>query len=501
MTDECSSDTAADTPTRHDETIRCHPSIIVERSLSAIVVLGVLATQLGRGAVPAVFAILFIGLVLFNYRQWSRTTVRFDETGVVVERNTLFKTKKTLPYAKMASVNINRGVLNRVFGTSRLQININSGSGATVPEAVLTFRQDVAEGIRAGMAERLYGGEPVPEEEPAEPPVTFSPADVIVHGLFSVSTYQTVFGFAFLAYSVFQLYLSAGTGLDGGALVSLLMFVVVQLAPSVSLISHYYNYRVYRRGDTIYLEHGLIRTYRTSFAASRINAVRVKRTLAARLLHRSCIEAEVVGLASGSGESLRPVLCLLKDDAAQQRLLEDLVPEFVYEGGREKQPEGAKGVLRVRAAVASFALALAMVYPSIAVYRATTALPGIAGTVLPWVLPLATAAVVLAICYATYVSYRVTEFGTDSDLFTFVNGAVDRETVVMNYDRVQMVWITKGPVARFFGVARGQVYLLSAIGGASVGSGYFDEGRLAAIGETVMARIVSGEYDYRKNSV
>ncbi|WP_243670821.1 PH domain-containing protein [Methanoculleus chikugoensis] len=397
MTDECSSDTAADTPTRHGETIRCHPSIIVERSLSAIVVLAVLATQLGRGgAVPAVFAILFIGLVLFNYRQWSRTTVRFDETGVVVERNTLFKMKKTLPpYAKVASVNINRGVLNRVFGTSRLLVNINSGSGATVPEAVLTFRQDAAERIRAGgMAERLYGGEPVPEEEPAEPPATFSPADVIVHGLFSVSTYQTVSGFAFLAYSVFQLYLSAGGtgGVDGRALVSLLMFVVVQLAPSVSLISHYYNYRVYRRGgDTIYLEHGLIRTYKTSFDVSRINAVRVKRTLIARLLHRSCIEVEVVGLASGSGESLRPpVLCLLKDDAAQQRLLEELVPEFVYDGDRERQPAGARGVLLVRAAIASLALALAMVYPSIYVYRATAALTGIAGTVRPYALPLAT---------------------------------------------------------------------------------------------------------------
>ncbi len=486
-------------PARRGEPIRCHPSIVVERSLSGIVVLGILVMQLGRGVLPTLLAAIFVGLVLFNYRQWSRTTVRFNATDVVVERNTLFKTKKTLPYAKMASVNINRGVLNRVFRTARLQININSGSGATVPEAVLTFREDLAEEIRAGMAERLYGSENVLEDEPAEPPVTFSPADVIVHGLFSVSTYQTVSGFAFLAYSVFQLYTSAGVG--GGALVSLLMFVVVQVAPSVSLISHYYNYRVYRRGDTIYLEHGLIRTYKTSFAASRINAVRVKRTLAARLLGRSCIEVEVVGLASGSGESLRPVLCLLKDDATQQRLLAEIVPEFVYEGVREKQPSGAKGVLRVRAAVASFALALAMIYPSIAVYHATAPLPGIAETVLPFALPLATAAAVLVIWYATSVSYRITEFGTDGDLFTFVNGAVDRETVVMNYDRVQMVRITEGPVARFFGVARGKVYLLSAIGGASVGSGYFAGSRLAAIGEIAMARIASGEYDYRKNSI
>ncbi|MFA7199262.1 MAG: PH domain-containing protein [Methanoculleus sp.] len=501
MIDDCSIDT--DAPARRGEKIRCHPSVIVERSLSAVVVLGVLVMQLGRGALPAVLAVLFVGLVLFNYRQWNRTTVQFNETDVVVERNTLFKMKKTLPYAKMASVNVNRGVLNRVFGTSRLLVNINSGSGAMVPEAVLTFRQDVAEGIRAGMAERLYGHETVPEEEPAEPPVSFSPVDVIVHGLFSVSTYQTVFGFAFLAYSVVQLYVSTvtGAGADGKALVSLLMFFSIQLAPSVSLIFHYYNYRVYRRGDTIYLEHGLVRTYKTSFAVSRINAVRVKRTLAARLLHRSWIEVEVVGLASGSGESLRPVLCLLKDDATQQRLFRELVPEFVYDRSPERQPEGARRMLRIRAALASLALVLATAYPSIYVYRATADLAGTAGTVLPYALPLTTLLGALAIFYATHVSCRITEFDAGKDLFTFVNGAVDRETVVMNYDKVQTVQVARGPVSGLFGVARAEVYLLSSTGGTSISSGYFFENRLGAIGETMMERIASGEYDWRKNSI
>lgn len=92
-------------------------------------------------------------------------------------------------------------------------------------------------------------------------------------------------------------------------------------------------------------------------------------------------------------------------------------------------------------------------------------------------------------------------FGAGTDLFTFVNGAADRETVVMNYDRVQMVRITEGPVARLFGVARGKVYLLLAIGGTSVSLRYFSGNRLVAIGETVMERIARGEYDYRKNSI
>ncbi|QYZ78604.1 hypothetical protein E2N92_03770 [Methanofollis formosanus] len=491
--------------------VRCHPSVILENSvrsfISVVVLLIFLGAWIDLSALPAMLALAPVALLLFYYRQWKRTTIRFNETDVVVERDTLFQMKKTLPYAKMASVNVNRDVPNRLFGTSKVLININSGTSAMAPEAVLTFRQDVAERIRSEMSQRLYDHAiSRDEEETIESLATFTPLDVIIHGLFSVSTYQTVLGSMFLAYSVFVLSLSmvAGAGVGAGAMVSLLMFVTIQIIPSISLMLRYYDYKVYRRGDTIYLQHGMIRTYRTSFNVSRINAVRVKRTLAARLLGRSCIEAEVVGLVSEDGEGSRPVLCLLKDDATQRRLLEELVPEFVYERDPETQPEGAKRVLMIRAAVASLVVAAVMVVPSLYVFREAAALTGITGipaVVVQYVLPLGTALAVLAIVYAAHVSYRVTEFDAGEDLFTFVNGAVDRETVVMNYDKVQMVWIAEGPVARVFGVSRGSVYMLSSTGSSSIMSGYFPESHLNRINEIVMGRIAGGRYDYRLNSI
>ncbi|MDD3373650.1 MAG: PH domain-containing protein, partial [Methanoculleus bourgensis] len=297
------------------EKIRCHPTVIVEKTLGAfpsvVVVLILLVAWIDSSAILSMLVLALVALLLFYYRQWKRTTIQFNDTDVVIERDTLFQMKKTLPYAKMASVNVNRDIPNRLFGTSKLLININSGTSAMVPEAVLTFERDVAERLRSEMSQRLYDHDISPdEEETIESLATFTPLDVIMHGLLSVSTYQTLLGSVFLAYSLFELYIStvAGVQAGGGAMFSLLMFVAVQVAPSVSLILRYYNYKVYRRGDTVYLQHGLIRTYKTSFDVSRINAVRVKSTLAARLLGRSCIEAEVVGLVSEGGERSRPVL-------------------------------------------------------------------------------------------------------------------------------------------------------------------------------------------------
>lgn len=493
------------------ETVRCHPTIIVEKAFktfsSVAIVLILFFAWIGSTAILSILLLALVVLLLFYHRQWKRTTIQFNETDVVITRDTLFQMKKTLPYAKMASVNVNRDIPNRLFGTSRLLININSGTSAMVPEAVLTFRQDVAERLRSEMSQRLYDHTISPdEEERIASLATFTPLDVIIHGLFSVSTYQTILGLVFLAYSVVEFSISgiAGVQTGGGAMVSLLIFAGVLIMPSVSLILRYANYKVYRRGDTIYLQHGLIRTYRTSFSVSRINAVRVKSTLAARLLGRSCIEAEVVGLVSEDGKSSRPVLCLLKDDATQQRVLQELVPEFIYERKPGRQPEGAKNVLLIRAATASLGVVAVMLVALIYLHREVAALTGGASTpgmLLQYVLPLVAALVIIAIFSAAYVSYQVTEFDTGEDLFTFVNGAVDRETVVMNYDKVQMVRIAEGPIARWFGLSRGSVYMLSSTGSSSISSGYFPRRLLNRINEIMMDRITSGKYDYRLNSI
>ena len=488
------------------ESLRCHPTVIVENSLRIMFSLAVVIFVVGRldlAIVAGVCAAALVVVVLFNYRQWKMTTVRFSDTDVVVQRDTLFKLKKTLPYSKIAAVNVNRGVLNRLFGTSKLLININSGHNAMAPEASLTFRQDVADRLRDEMSRRLYDHELPLEEGKTETLVSFSPMDVVIHSLFSVPTSQSLLGAAFLVNSVFDVYRSTVAEMETGgtALASLGMFFLVQVVPSAMQLFRYYNFRVFRRGDIIYLQHGLVRTYRASFPVSKINAVRVKSTFVSRLMHRSCIEAEVVGIASSDESgSPRPVICLLKDDATIQKLLVEMVPEFVYEQRPSRQPEGAKAVLLLRAAIASLALAAVMVYPSIVVHGQYSSQAGALGAA-AYALPLLTALAVLAFFYAAHASYRVRELDLGDDLFTFVNGILDRETVVMSYDKVQMVWVARGPIARRFGVAKGTVYMLASTGTKRISSGLFPEAQLDRIDQTVMERIATGKYDHRLNGI
>ncbi len=490
-----------------DDSMRCHPTIIVENSLRLMFSLAVIILVFGRldmSTVAWVCAAALVVVVFFNYRQWKMTIIRFNEMDMVIERSTLFKLKKTLPYSKIAAVNVNRGLLNRLFGTSKLMININSGHNAMAPEASLTLRQDVAERIRNDVSRRMYAHDLAPEEEEnVEMLVSFSPADVVIHSLFSVPTFQNLLGAVFLLNSVIELYRStvADAGSGGSALTSLGMFFLVQVVPSTMQLFRYYNFKAYRKGSIIYLQHGLVRTYKTSFSISKVNAVRVKSTLASRLMHRSCIEAEVVGIASNDGNgNTRPVICLLKDDATIQKVLGELVPEFVYERGPSRQAEGARSVLMARAAIASVILVAIMTYPSLIAYGEHSSRTGVMAA-LAYVLPLLTALAIASFILAARASYRIREIDIGEELFTFVNGILDREMVVMSYDKVQMVWVTRGPIARRFGVSRGTVYMLSSMGTKSISSGLFPEAQLDRIGDIVMDRIVTGKYDHRLNGI
>jgi len=490
--------------------MRCHPTIIVENSFRAIIWITFIILVIGQfemSITGGLLAASLVAVILFHYRQWKRTTVQFNEMDIVVERTTLFKLKKTLPYSRIASVNVNRGVINRLFGTSKLMININSGHNAMVPEATLTFKEDVADRLRDRISQRLYNHDYFSEEEEVESIVSSSPIDVIIHGLFSVSTYQSIMGCIFLAYSGIEMYISTMAEYEAGGkvLLPLMMFFMVQILPAITHIIRYYGFKVYRKEDTIYLQHGLIRTYRTSFNIHKINAIRVKSTLFARLLNKSYIEAEVVGMVSADGDGgARPVISLLKNDAVTQRILQELVPEFIYERTPNKQPKNARSVLLIRAIIASSILVAAMIYPSILIYNEIATQTWIVGTlrtILQYGLPLLTALAVLAIMYGAHISYTIREFDAGEELFTFVNGILDREIVVMNYDKVQMVWITKGPIARMFDVAKGDVYMLSSLGTTKISSGYFSEKELNKINDVVIGRIASGKYDHRLNLI
>jgi putative membrane protein len=477
---------------------RNHITTVVQNIVTVIiwmvffVVVAVLPRGLSIGQLgPWIYLVPAVVVVtaLISLRIWSRTTFTFTENELVVLKDTFFKKETRIQYTKIASVNVRRNILNRIFGTTALLFNINSSVNSKSAEATLTLKSDEADRLREMVSARILKKEMnVVEDIGIETFVDVSNFDVILHGFFGQPTSSSLVGLVFLGYSVVSIF----TG-GGGLLMSLLIFGISSVLPWIRTVLRYYNYRVYRVGDTITVESGMLNTYRSSFSIKKVNSIRIREPLLARLMGKSLLEAEVVGLADSEG---MPLLCPLKSRKTVLALTEQLVPEFLFEAEKHTQPRESFvptiGYMAIWSAISALAGASAYVY--IFMEYSLSNISAIIATLACVIIAVFAPAVLLT---HAVLAQRNREFEMGPETFRFVTGAYDRQTSYMRYDKVQISTVSSGPIQRRFGVGRCTVHIMSSKGATYVRSGVFSRSELEKVGDEVMARIRDGRYDYR----
>lgn len=446
---------------------------------------------------------LFFGIVLsvlwISYWRWKKTMILFKETEMTVFRDTVFKKEIRIAYTKIASVNVNRGIINRLTGTSKLLININSRVNSYSPELTLTFSVEMADRIRANLSKKMYNNNVLPADEDNIPSiVTITAKDVVLHSFLSQPTASALFGIIMFFIGFYQMFTNSGD--FGAGVVAIFFAAITYVIPVVAMIFHYFNYKIYRIGDTIYLSHGLIRTYHKSFKITRINAVRLRSPLLPRLVGRYMLDAEVVGLALGGNDdskNIAPLLCPMKDRGTIDRVMKAIVPEFIYDVEMDLQPKEAAKPIFIRAALWS----IFVVIIAVAFYDPLAKIfvdEGMIVNQITSILIVLSAIIIVSIFINGIWSCRIVEYGRSTDLFTFVVGVIDRKITIMSYDKVQIVKVESGPFSRPYGLAKCNISLLSSMGSQNIYSGYFNVDELEAISDEVISRVKDGRYNYRE---
>ena len=480
---------------------RNHYSYVIQNLVSLILTLGLILlinyfSNRDEGFVLVGWSyaiiILVVGLMFVYIRMWILTTYTFGPTELYVFRNTYFKKETKIQYSKMASVNVRRTIVNRIFGSTTLLFNVNSSVNSNNAEATLTLKSDEADRLREIISSRIFNKEmEVKVEQQMDTMVQITNFDVILHGIFGQPTLSSLVGLASLAYSIF-----AAVSDSNGILFGLFLFFLTVVLPSVRTVLRYYNYRIYRVEDTITVESGLISTYRSSFNINKVNCVRIREPLLARIMGKSLLEAEVVGLADSNG---LPLLCPLKGRATVLGLAATLVPEFLFDTTNHKQPRQALvptvAYKAIFAAIIAAATAAMFLYWSFRYAEET----GDLGTLVIYILA-AFFGVVLPILLILHgvLAQGNREFEMGDETFMFITGAYDRQRDFIRYDKVQICSVSAGPIQRHYKVGTARVSLMSAMGAKSITSGIFNKEELELIGKEVMARIRDGRYDYRR---
>jgi len=434
---------------------------------------------------------LFLFMIFIFWRRWKLTTYTFTDSELRVFRNTIFKSEAHIQYSRLASVNVRRTIINHIFGTTQLLFNVNSSVNSNRAEAVLTLESSEADRLRETISSKIFKREMViKEEETKESLVEISNFDVILHGMFGQTTTQTIIGLLALAYSIGTFYF----GNSAGSITALIVFALSTALPWIRTILRYYNYRIYRVDDTITVESGLISNYRSSFNLKKVNSVRIREPLLARLMGRAILEAEVVGLADSNG---LPLLCPLKNKAIVEQLSKELVPEFLFDFEKQGQPVQAKvptlAFKIICSAISVFIGSIIFIFGRIAGYENNI------DKFLILLIAVSFAIIIpIILLIHGLLAQRHREFAIGDETFMFAIGAYDRETNFIRFDKVQKTRVTGGPIQRRFGVATCTVSLMSSSGVTNIESGIFDRETLERIPNEIMARIKDGRYDYRR---
>ena len=479
-------------------TLRNHPTILAGETFATLVVMAVFVgvTDLVEDLLLAVAAVAVVTVLAFAYyvALWRRMVYTFTPTELNVVRDMLFtKSDKHIHYTRLASVTVKRDIFNLIFGTSTLMFNVNSSVNAATAEATLVLKRAEADRLRDELNARVFSkGTTVADEALEETMIGVSNTDVILNAALGQSTGQQLFGLVMLIYAVVSLFFES----SGGLITAIVLLLFSYVIPLVASILRYFNYRVYRIGDTITVESGMFTHTRRSFKVNKINSVRMRSPLFARAIGRTVLEAEVVGM--GEENEAMPILCPLKRRSDVEWLLSRLVPELYFEPQPEHQPREALKAMVIGNAV----LTVCIIAAFAAVWRYASP---ITDSLSPFwgatALTLLVAVPVLAVLFvvgrvALAQRHRAVCLGTDS--FLVVHGSYDLSVEFVNYDKVQFTAVTSGPIGRRFGVSSCTINMMSSKGFRQIESGLFEPEDLESIADEVNARVRDGRYDYRR---
>lgn len=391
-------------------------------------------------------AAFLIWYIFISVRFWKRTTFYIDGVDFVYERKTMFRASSRLPIQNIAVVNIERNIFERLIGTAKVKIDLNSSRTANSTDFKFVLRQAQALLLKQALMDvkQSLDGESEAqsdesETEKRERVAFFTVAEALRHKLLFLPVIQTLITITML-FILPQLRLDGDRTSTNRLLYLLLIAVAGWLFSLVSGTLNLGNYTVERDSRMIYITCGVLNRKHYMFEIEKINAVLIRKPLLARCFGLASIDLAVVGLGNERNETTH--LTLTTDREQIERILHACVPEFVCTAApRRCHAMGIVWPLARAVAVGSLTLLLGLVYEKAFVFALIVFGVGVLGALLE------------------YFSY---DYAHDGEIVRYTGGTFNKQTGIFKYGDIQSIEIKTNPLYRLCGIGRMRFYVLGA---------------------------------------
>lgn len=465
---------------------RNHFTIVLERAgavIAALVVLGVrmledygwdmfrlslyrtlLHTALNGGAKTGLYVVLGgAGLLWYLYisvRYWRLTTFYVDDTDFVYARKTMFRAESRLPIRNIAVVNVERNIFERLIGTAKVKIDLNSSKTASSTDFKFVLRLEEARQLKETLMQikQTLTGEAMPDSdsdsaqpagEAREQVAFFTVPQALRHKLLSMPVINWTCTFV-------MLFILPQLRISGDYNMSRLWFllVIAVLGWVWSIVNgtlNLGNYKVEKDSRTIYITCGVINQRQYVFETDKINAVMVNQPLLARFFGLASIDLAVVGFGNERNETTH--LCLISDRQQIDAVLRACVPDFICTA----PVQHSHPLKLVKPVLRAFLVGGAMML-FWTTYRGA------------WILAL----IVFAVALIGAISeYLISDFAADRELVRYTGGSFNKRTCMCKYGDIQDMRVQTNVLYRRLGLSSMRFTILAAVAARKHKTGWY----------------------------
>lgn len=446
---------------------------------------------------------------------WAKTYICIEENAVVIERGTMNKKKNTIGIRNISNINLEQNLFEMLLGTCKVKLDTNSRSTADSTDVRIVlkkadaewFRQEIMRKMQAaeqgaaahgsvahgsavqgtavrnamagtenewmenaapGYGTGAEGGPAVAQEEGAYD-FRAEFGDIFQHGLFSINIFSLlilILGIAGAVVTVARILgrpdlmtsvLSAAAGIAAAGAI-----VLSALWDTVKDFIRYYDFRAKRRGEKIYIRYGFFKKVEYTMPVDKIQALKVRQSLVARLFGRYMAEIVNVGMGDDKDEQNSFLVLYSTKEQLRERLAL-LLPEFAetVDQKTERVPGAAwaawLGPLAVCcAAAAACGGVCAEIWPEYAFFI--------------WI---GAGVFLLLVLAGMLLKYRTDGVGADKNFLKLCHGYFGRNYISVKYRNIQYAEFRRSFIARACGIQKGEIHLLASSANAVHDIPYF----------------------------
>lgn len=402
-------------------------------------------------------------IFVINWLRWAKTYVVLEDDTIVIEKKLLMAQKTTISLKSISTVNLEENLLQRIFGTYKLKLDINSMTTANQPDAKIVLKKDTAMELKKIITMKSKGESVLEEEKEEDYDIEYDFDKVVLHSILSISIIAMIYAISVFIFSVmaFQNDMS-----DVGNSLQRIFTIIIMVVPVIysifSGIFKLYGFKLKRDKDKIYIKYGLITRNEYAIPIEKINGIVIKQPVLARIFGKYTVELINIGIGEDKNES--PVMLLMSSKAEIIENMNKILPDVEILEQTEKQPKTSIIPIAIKVIILSGIL-LIPTFILIPYFSISVVSFGILSAIL---------------------MYITREIGVYDSYVKIVNGVFSKKITMLKYEKIQYIGIKKSILTEKLGIAKAHVYILAQAINNRHYTGYFDFNKFEVISEKIV---------------